>query len=138
MRLNRRVKILVIKNIIDIARKCEGYAGIAIYSGGTSIFNESVGREYAEEMLGLYQWVERTYANGNTDYIVVGIRRFTTFIRMLDDLVIVLLLSGKPQAFPDFTVDEPCFICPGTLPGLPTKEDARREAEVIIKRFNIR
>ncbi len=120
----------MIKELIDTVRGREGYAGVAIYRGDTLLFCESLELSFAEKIKILFAENEAVYHSKVT---AVMIRGFTITASMIDDLLVISRLEGRFMPAPVVTQEEPEYDVKGPEVRLITREEARKEAEIMLK-----
>jgi hypothetical protein len=119
--------------MIDRARSYEGFAGIAIFKNDEQVFIDSIESSFAFDVLFLFKKIsEKGFKN------MTAIKKgYSTLIYSIDDIMIMIRLSGKRYDIPIVSLIEPDFIGPQQMTGLPPREKAENDAREMLKKLNI-
>ncbi len=121
---------VTIKAVIDWARAVPGYSGVAIFSADIELYNEAIEHECSA----LLDLLMASHGSSRASAIVGG---FTLIAFHAGDYAVLLKVAGRFPCLPPIRFDDPAFVDPSCLPALPSKEDARREAEAALRRFGL-
>ncbi len=120
----------MIKGLIDTFRGRDGYAGLAIYRNDVLLFCESVEPSFAEKIKQFFLENESAFQTGSTTAMIRG---FTITASRLDDLLVISRLEGRFTPSPGMAQEEPEYFLKEPSARLITKEEARKEAEIMLK-----
>lgn len=122
----------MIKRLIDAFRCREGYAGMAIYRENELLFYEGLEPGFADKVRLLFEDNRTAFY---TNSIIAIIRGFTVTTFRADDLLIICRLEGRFTPLPRPAAEEPEYLAGQQAAHLMTREEARREAEIMLKKL---
>lgn len=129
---------MVIKGLIDSARNAEGYAGIAVCYGDDILITEGIDSYVLSYLLRMYRHISTgSLVNGRPGYVSTIIGGFTFFIQPYHRMIVVTRYYGRVRAPPSLASFEPDFTDTSFTPGLPSIENARHDAEAILKQLKM-
>ena len=120
-----------LKAIIDWARAAAGYAGLAVCAGGREIFNEDIDQAHVAALTGALG------ASPGARRISAAARGLTLVALEAGGYTIVLKVAGRFPVVGGPCLEEPAFVDPSRVPGLPTREAARAEAEAALRQLGL-
>jgi len=108
-----------------------GCSGVAVYAGDVELYSDAIDDGYARPLLDLLM-------------VSPGARRasaaaggFTLVAFYAGDYLVVLKVAGRFPALPAIAIEEPSFVDPSCAPALPSRDEARREAETALQLFGL-
>ncbi|HEY3273060.1 MAG TPA: hypothetical protein VGJ92_04820 [Methanocella sp.] len=122
---------MTVKAVVDWARAVPGSSGVAIYTGDTVLYREAIDGEYVKAMLDLL----KSSPDARRASVAAGGFTFVAF--NAGDYTVVLKVSGRFPALSVPGIEEPTFIDPSCAPALPSKNEAKREAEAALRQFGL-
>ena len=126
-----------VKALIDAARQTPGYAGLAVFARGDVLFEEHLDLAYASGLLALRARLACRALPGGP-CLTAATSAFTFHVIDMGEMVAVLQLAGRFTGAPRLSCPEPEFAeSPSARAGLPTREEVRREAEALLKQYNL-
>jgi hypothetical protein len=121
-----------IKRLIDAFRGREGYAGMAVYRDGLLLFYDVLDPDLANRSKRLFEESEVTLKASSMAAIVRG---FTIAAFRAGSLLVVCRFEGRFTR-PPVPVEEETEYAMGQQPAqLLTREEAKREAELLLRRL---
>jgi hypothetical protein len=122
---------LAIKAVIDWARAIRGCTGVAVYAGAVPLYNYAVDDGYARVLPDLLRassgaWRASAAAGG-----------FTFVCFYAGEYLVVLKVAGRFPALSAPDLQEPSFVDPSCAPALPSRDEARLEAEAALRQFGL-
>lgn len=123
--------IVTIKAVVDWARAIPGCSGVAIYTGDTVLYSEAIDEGYVKILIDLL----KTSPGAWRASVATG--GFTFVASCAGDYVVLLKMTGRFPALPAPEIEEPSFVDPSCAPALPSRYEARREAEVALRQFRL-
>lgn len=118
----------MIKRIVDTLRGTYGYAGVAIYRGDCLLFYEGWDPGHAGLIKKFYDGMLLP-----TDRIAMVIRGYTVTLFMLGGLLVACRSEGRFTPLPPLPDEEPEYTTGLTTSGLMARDEARKEAEAMLK-----
>lgn len=122
---------MAVKAVIDWARAVPGFSGVAVYAGDKGLYSEAIDSGYAKVLLDLLK------ASPGSRRASAAAGGFTFVAFPAGDYVVVLKVAGRFPALPVPDIEEPAFIDPSCAPALPSRCEARREAEAALRQFGL-
>jgi|GEM_PF-5286244 len=122
----------MIKSLIDSYRCLEGYAGMAIYRDGGLLFCEGIDPDFTEKMKALFLECGSSFKSTAAMAIIRG---FTISVSRLEGLLIISRFEGRFTCSPVVDPEEPEYSTGKPLARLITKEEAKKEAEYMLKQL---
>ena len=120
----------MIKRIVDMMRKADGYAGIAVYRGADLLFNEGLEPELAGRLKVIFEDVRSKFPSGKAALVIGG---YTINMLAEGDIVAICQTEGRFSSVPDLSADEPEYTAGQAPAGLISREEARKEAAAMLK-----
>jgi hypothetical protein len=114
----------MIKRLIDVIRAGKGYAGMAVYGGGTALFYEGIGPEYLDRM--------RSLKNRKVTAVARG---YTISMFEADGFLVICRFEGRFTAVPCTADEEPEYTTGQHEATLIAREAAAKEAALMLKRL---
>jgi hypothetical protein len=122
---------VTVKAVVDWARAVPGYSGIAAYAGEVLLYSDAVDDRYAHVLLDLL----RISPGSSRASAASGGVTFVAF--HAGSYMVVLKVAGRFPALPSIAIEEPTFVDPSCAPALPSRGEARREAEAALRQFGL-
>ena len=122
---------MTVKTIVHWARAIAGYSGVAVYTGGIELFSENVDAGHAAVLL------ELIHASSGARRLSAAARGFTFIAFRAGACVVVLKMAGRFPLLPVLSLAEPEFVDLSCAPAMPSRDDARREAEAALRQFGL-
>jgi len=119
----------LIKGLVDVVRRSDGYSGMAIYRDGIMLFSEGMEPSLAGRAKAMLDEVRGRCPARSVSLVVRG---YTITALMAGD-VLVLCTSEGGHARPALPDAEPEYTAGQAPPGLITREEARKEAAAMLK-----
>jgi hypothetical protein len=104
---------------------------MAIYTGDTVLYSEAIDGGYVKVLLDL---LKMSPGSRRASAAAGG---FTFVAFYAGDYVVVLKVAGRFPALPVPDIEEPSFVDPSCAPALPSRDEARREAEAALRLFGL-
>lgn len=120
-----------IKEIVDFYRSAPGYLGMAAFAGGQQYYSEQMSHLHASQLLVL---LGESPGASRVSAVVNGV---TLIAFTADGYTIALKLSGRFPPVLSYNPAETEFVDPVPVPGLPSRKDARSEAEAALGTFGL-
>lgn len=120
----------MIKRIVDRLRRAEGYAGMAVYRNESLLFHEGWDPGHAARIVELHRGLETRLAAKKTAVVIQG---YTVSVFSSGALLVACRSAGRFTGLPALPDEEPEFTSGQAPPGLISREEARREAQAILK-----
>ena len=121
----------MIKGVIDVIRDIPGYAGMAVYFAQRCAYSDILDEKYADGMYDLY--VE----SPGVKAITAIMRGYSILAFGVGDIIVVSRFEGRYFRVPDISPEEDDIVPAGPAPRLMSREEARREAQELLRSFNI-
>lgn len=119
----------LIKEAIDRLRESPGYAGMVLYLEEETAFIEGIEPELADGL--------RALLPQNAKSITAIMRGYSLIVLRSEDMVAIARLEGRYGTVPAITIEEDDIAIVEPVPRLMTREEARHEAEELLRRFNL-
>lgn len=122
----------MIKRLIDAFRGREGYAGMAVYRDGLLIFYDVLDPDLADRNRRLFEVSEATLRASRMTSIIRG---FTIATFRAGSLLVVCRFEGRYTRPPVPAEEETEYAMGQQAAHLQTREEAKREAELMLRRL---
>ncbi|WP_325376977.1 hypothetical protein [Methanocella sp.] len=120
----------MIKRIVDLLRSTDGYAGIAIYRGQGLLFCEGWEPSHIARVVEFYSGPASHFQAKRMTLVIQG---FTITVFMAGDMLVVCRSAGRFTSIPSLPEEEPDYTAGQAPAGLISREEARKEAEAMLK-----
>ena len=124
---------MTVKALVDFARALPGYSGMMVFIADREAFADQA-MDFGPNLRSLQRHFPGVAGHYPEITAVAGGYTYLVFDR--GNLTVVLKLAGRFAALPDLSLEEPDFIDPSSL-SLPPREDARREAEALLRGYDL-
>ena len=121
----------MIKAVIDLIRDMPGYAGMAVYFSYNCVYSDLLDRKLVDGMCDLY--IESLHAEA----ITAIVRGYSILAFSVDDIVVVARFEGRFSRVPAIILETDDIAPAGPAPRLISREEARREAQQLLRSFHI-
>ena len=122
---------MTVKAVIDRAKAVQGCVGVAVYAGEDLVYSDLADDGCASALLRLL--CESPGARRAS--AVIG--SFTFAASRAGDYAILLKVAGRFPTIPWISDSEPSFVDPSCAPDLPSRDEARREAEAALRQLGV-
>jgi hypothetical protein len=122
---------VAVKAVVDWARAVPGCSGVAVYSGDNELYGETIDGGYVKALLDLLK------ASPGSRRASAAAGGFTFVAFYAGDYAVVLKVAGRFPSLPMPVIEEPAFVDPSCAPALPSRVEARREAEAALRQFGL-
>lgn len=124
----------MIKGAIDMVRELPGYAGMAVYLVNGCIYQDALDEKLAAGMYDLFY--ERSRMDNATTLTAI-IRGYSILAFSVGDLAVVARFEGRYFQAPKICPEEDDIAPVEPTPRLMSRDEARREAQELLRSFNI-
>jgi hypothetical protein len=121
----------LIKGVIDVIREMPGYAGMAVYFAHECVYADAIDRNIADGMYDLFN----NYSH--TKSITAIVRGYSLLAFGVGDTAVVARFEGRYFHIPRLSLDEDDIVASEPAPRLISRDEARREAQQLLRSFNI-
>lgn len=122
---------VTVKLVVEWSRAIPGCLGTNVYAGGALLYSEGIEAGHAASVRAV---LEASPGSVRFSAVVRGVS-FIAF--RADGLTVLLKVAGRFPALPRLRLDEPEFVCPAAAPALPSREEARQEAGVLLRQLGL-
>jgi len=120
----------LIKGLVDVVRRSDGYSGMAIYRDGIMLFSEGMEPSLAGRAKAMFDEVRGRCPARSVSLVIRG---YTINALMAEDVLILCTSEGRFTPRPALPDAEPEYTAGQAPPGLITREEARKEAAAMLK-----
>jgi hypothetical protein len=121
----------LIKGLIDLVRDMPGYAGMAVYFAHRRVYLDLLDEKYSDGLYDLY------LESPGVTAITAIVRGYSILAFSVGDIVVVSRFEGRYFQAPMISLDEDDIVPAGPAPRLMSREEARREAQELLRSLNI-
>ena len=121
----------MIKGVIDLIRDMPGYAGMAVYLAHNCVYVDLLDRELVDGMYDLL------IESSHTKAVTAIVRGYSILAFSVGDMVAVARFEGRYFQVPTIRPEDDDIAPAESAPRLMSREEARREAEQLLRSFNI-
>jgi hypothetical protein len=121
----------LIKGMIDVIREMPGYAGMAVYFAHDCVYADVIDRNIADGMYDLLIDSSRKRS------ITAIVRGYSILAFEVGDTAVVARFEGRYFHMPKLSLEEDDIVASEPAPRLISRDEARREAQQLLRRFNI-
>ncbi len=120
----------MIKGLVDVTRRSDGYSGMAIYRDGIMLFSEGMEPSFADRIKAMFDEARGHYPARSVSLVIRG---YTITALMAEDVLVLCRSEGRFTPRPALPGAEPEYTAGQAPPGLITREEARKEAAAMLK-----
>jgi hypothetical protein len=120
----------LIKGVIDVVREMPGYAGMAVYFAHDCVYADAIDTKIADSMYDLFNL---PHAKSFTAIV----RGYSILAFGVGDTAVVARFEGRYYHIPKLSLGEDDIVASEPAPRLISRDEARREAQKLLKNFNI-
>ena len=121
----------LIKGVIDVVRKMPGYAGMAVYFAHDCVYTDMIDQKIADGMYDLF------INSSSAKSVTAIVRGYSILAFGVGDAAVVARFEGRYFHMPKLSPDEDDIIASEPAPRLISRDEARREAQQLLRSFNI-
>lgn len=121
----------LIKGVIDVVRETPGYAGMAVYFAHDCVYADAIDRNIADGMYDLL--IDGSHVKS----ITAIVRGYSILAFSVGDTAVVARFEGRYFHMPRLSPEEDDIVALEPAPRLISRDEARREAQQLLRRFNI-
>jgi hypothetical protein len=122
---------VTVKVVVDWARAIPGCSGLAVHRGDVELYSDAIDNGYLRPLLDLL----RISPGSRRASAAAGGFTFVAFY--VGGYMVVLKVAGRFPALPAIAIEEPSFVDPSCAPALPSRDEARREADAALRQFGL-
>lgn len=123
----------LIKGVIDRARGTPGYAGMAVYYENACVYIDILDADLADGLYSLFKDACRS----NVKAVTAIVRGYSVMAFNVGELAVVARLEGRYAATLKINAEDDDIALAEPAPCLITREEARHEAQELLKSFNL-